>query len=156
MNIIYLFSFTWFSCLWLLSFCACCLLNYLSCSETFYAQEILLYRSCFSQWSCRSNSSCRVPSDRRYEFQFSDCTLNLIGTIMIYMTWCDYKFWSLEIMYVLPSWFSGLICDHGLTLGDLIGVLEDFFARLGTISYLTTWGTLTFWSCCYPKFWTVM
>ncbi|KAJ8500685.1 hypothetical protein OPV22_011237 [Ensete ventricosum] len=26
---------------------------------------------------------------------------------------------------------EGLICDHGLTLGDLIGVLEDFFARLG-------------------------
>lgn len=99
MNIIDLFSFTWFSCLWLLSFCACCLLNYLSCSETFYAQEILLYRSCFSQWSCRSNSSCRVPSDRRYEFQFLDYTLNLIGTIMIYMTWCDYKFWSLQIMY---------------------------------------------------------
>ncbi|XP_042409307.1 phenylalanine--tRNA ligase alpha subunit, cytoplasmic-like [Zingiber officinale] len=26
---------------------------------------------------------------------------------------------------------EGVICDHGLTLGDLIGVLEDFFARLG-------------------------
>ncbi|WOL09555.1 phenylalanine--tRNA ligase alpha subunit, cytoplasmic [Canna indica] len=26
---------------------------------------------------------------------------------------------------------EGLICDHGLTLGDLIGVLEDFFSRLG-------------------------
>ena len=26
---------------------------------------------------------------------------------------------------------SGLICDYGLTLGDLIGVLEDFFSRLG-------------------------
>ncbi|KAJ3694883.1 hypothetical protein LUZ60_000260 [Juncus effusus] len=26
---------------------------------------------------------------------------------------------------------EGLICDRGLTLGDLIGVLEDFFARLG-------------------------
>ncbi|RRT83241.1 hypothetical protein BHM03_00003076 [Ensete ventricosum] len=79
-----------------------------------------------------------VPSDRRHEFQFSDYTLNLIGTIMIYMTRCDYKFSSLQIMYVLPSWFAGLICDHGLTLGDLIGVLEDFFARLGMISYLTT------------------
>ncbi|KFK30504.1 hypothetical protein AALP_AA7G270700 [Arabis alpina] len=26
---------------------------------------------------------------------------------------------------------EGLICDRGLTLGDLIGVLEDFFSRLG-------------------------
>ncbi|XP_019098293.1 PREDICTED: phenylalanine--tRNA ligase alpha subunit, cytoplasmic-like [Camelina sativa] len=26
---------------------------------------------------------------------------------------------------------EGLICDRGLTLGDLIGVLKDFFARLG-------------------------
>jgi hypothetical protein len=26
---------------------------------------------------------------------------------------------------------SGLICDYGLTLGDLKGVLEDFFSRLG-------------------------
>ncbi|KAM3243974.1 hypothetical protein ACQJBY_055724 [Aegilops geniculata] len=26
---------------------------------------------------------------------------------------------------------EGLICDYGLTLGDLIGVLEDFFSRLG-------------------------
>ncbi|XP_077218091.1 phenylalanyl-tRNA synthetase, putative / phenylalanine-tRNA ligase [Tasmannia lanceolata] len=26
---------------------------------------------------------------------------------------------------------EGLICDRGLTLGDLIGVLNDFFARLG-------------------------
>lgn len=26
---------------------------------------------------------------------------------------------------------SGLICDYGLTLGDLIGVLEDFFSSLG-------------------------
>ncbi|KAI0495534.1 hypothetical protein KFK09_021835 [Dendrobium nobile] len=26
---------------------------------------------------------------------------------------------------------EGLICDRGLTLGDLFGVLEDFFARLG-------------------------
>ncbi|CAA2998982.1 phenylalanine--tRNA ligase alpha subunit, cytoplasmic-like [Olea europaea subsp. europaea] len=26
---------------------------------------------------------------------------------------------------------EGLICDHGLTLGHLIGVLEDFFSRLG-------------------------
>ncbi|KAK3159180.1 hypothetical protein QOZ80_2AG0146740 [Eleusine coracana subsp. coracana] len=26
---------------------------------------------------------------------------------------------------------EGLICDYGLTLGDLIGVLEDFFASLG-------------------------
>jgi phenylalanyl-tRNA synthetase alpha subunit len=25
---------------------------------------------------------------------------------------------------------EGLICDYGLTLGDLIGVLEDFFSRL--------------------------
>ena len=26
---------------------------------------------------------------------------------------------------------SGLICDRGLTLGDLIGVLNQFFSRLG-------------------------
>jgi len=26
---------------------------------------------------------------------------------------------------------EGLICDYGLTLGDLIGVLEDFFSSLG-------------------------
>ncbi|XP_073011303.1 phenylalanine--tRNA ligase alpha subunit, cytoplasmic [Typha latifolia] len=26
---------------------------------------------------------------------------------------------------------EGLICDRGLTLGDLLGVLEDFFSRLG-------------------------
>ncbi|KAG7571663.1 Phenylalanyl-tRNA synthetase [Arabidopsis suecica] len=26
---------------------------------------------------------------------------------------------------------EGLVCDHGLTLGDLIGVLQDFFSRLG-------------------------
>ncbi|KAF8406437.1 hypothetical protein HHK36_008524 [Tetracentron sinense] len=26
---------------------------------------------------------------------------------------------------------EGLVCDRGLTLGDLIGVLHDFFARLG-------------------------
>lgn len=26
---------------------------------------------------------------------------------------------------------AGLICDRGLTLGDLIGVLEQFFSRLG-------------------------
>ncbi len=26
---------------------------------------------------------------------------------------------------------SGLICDRGLTLGDLIGVLHQFFQRLG-------------------------
>lgn len=39
------------------------------------------------------------------------------------------------------SWFliPGLICDHGLTLGDLIGVLHDFFSRLGdqpTLHYI--------------------
>lgn len=28
---------------------------------------------------------------------------------------------------------AGLVCDRGLTLGDLIGVLNDFFARLGTV-----------------------
>ncbi|CAA3030866.1 phenylalanine--tRNA ligase alpha subunit, cytoplasmic-like [Olea europaea subsp. europaea] len=28
---------------------------------------------------------------------------------------------------------EGLICDHGLTLGHLIGVLEDFFSRLGDL-----------------------
>ena len=28
-------------------------------------------------------------------------------------------------------WFVGLICGRGLTLGDLIGVLYDFFSRLG-------------------------
>lgn len=26
---------------------------------------------------------------------------------------------------------SGLVCDRGLTLGDLIGVLHDFFSRIG-------------------------
>jgi phenylalanyl-tRNA synthetase alpha chain len=26
---------------------------------------------------------------------------------------------------------AGLVCDRGLTLGDLIGVLNDFFSRLG-------------------------
>ncbi|RVW16889.1 Phenylalanine--tRNA ligase alpha subunit, cytoplasmic [Vitis vinifera] len=26
---------------------------------------------------------------------------------------------------------EGLVCDRGLTLGDLIGVLQDFFSRLG-------------------------
>jgi phenylalanyl-tRNA synthetase alpha chain len=26
---------------------------------------------------------------------------------------------------------EGLVCDRGLTLGDLIGVLNDFFSRLG-------------------------
>lgn len=33
--------------------------------------------------------------------------------------------------YLTSSLISGLICDRGLTLGDLLGVLEDFFSRLG-------------------------
>ena len=36
------------------------------------------------------------------------------------------------VLYVnICIWFLGLICDRGLTLGDLIGVLYDFFSRLG-------------------------
>ena len=31
---------------------------------------------------------------------------------------------------------SGLVCDRGLTLGDLIGVFNDFFGRLGNINFL--------------------
>lgn len=27
--------------------------------------------------------------------------------------------------------FSGVVCDRGLTLGDLIGILRTFFSRLG-------------------------
>lgn len=33
--------------------------------------------------------------------------------------------------YLTSSLISGLICDRGLSLGDLLGVLEDFFSRLG-------------------------
>lgn len=28
---------------------------------------------------------------------------------------------------------AGVVCDRGLALGDLIGVLNEFFARLGTL-----------------------
>jgi len=28
---------------------------------------------------------------------------------------------------------AGVVCDRGLSLGDLIGVLDEFFARLGTL-----------------------
>jgi hypothetical protein len=28
---------------------------------------------------------------------------------------------------------AGVVCDRGLTLGDLIGVLNEFFARLGML-----------------------
>ena len=31
----------------------------------------------------------------------------------------------------LPSFAAGVICDYGLTLSDLIGVLQQFFDRLG-------------------------
>ncbi len=30
-----------------------------------------------------------------------------------------------------PASCAGLVCDVGLTLGDLIGTLQAFFARLG-------------------------
>lgn len=31
---------------------------------------------------------------------------------------------------------SGLVCDRNLSLGHLIGVLNDFFSRLGTTNFL--------------------
>lgn len=45
---------------------------------------------------------------------------------------------------------SGLICDRGLTLGDLIGVLNDFFSRLGKL-FLTFPLNLNFGSCSLER-----
>ena len=41
---------------------------------------------------------------------------------------------------------SGLVCDRGLTLGDLIGVFNDFFGRLGNFNFLSS-----FWSLFFSK-----
>jgi phenylalanyl-tRNA synthetase alpha subunit len=39
-------------------------------------------------------------------------------------------------MPVIFHFNSGLVCDRGLTLCDLIGVLHDFFSRLGNDALL--------------------
>jgi phenylalanyl-tRNA synthetase alpha subunit len=44
---------------------------------------------------------------------------------------------------------AGLICDYGLTLGDLKGVLEDFFSRLGAKPKpLSFYIIFIYGSCC--------
>ncbi|CAM6085140.1 unnamed protein product [Calypogeia fissa] len=39
--------------------------------------------------------------------------------------------WGGALSNALFLFRRGVVCDRGLTLGDLIGVLNDFFGRLG-------------------------
>lgn len=40
----------------------------------------------------------------------------------------------ISLLSILPLKFgAGVVCDRGITLGDLIGVLNDFFGRLGNL-----------------------
>lgn len=58
-----------------------------------------------------------------------------------------------QLICGLPFLISGLICDRGLTLGDLQGVLYDFFSRLGKAVVVTLCYTFR---VCLMKGWKML
>lgn len=48
-----------------------CFYSLMLFAETFCPKKVFLHRSCFQKWSCWSNSSCRIPPNRRCWCHFS-------------------------------------------------------------------------------------
>ncbi|PRQ19571.1 putative phenylalanine--tRNA ligase [Rosa chinensis] len=76
----------------------------------------------------------KTPSTtRKLPEDYVECMSVVVLTFESRGYGCDWKSFTPKKYFSTDRFhqIEGCICDRGLTLGDLMGVLEDFFSRLG-------------------------